>query len=110
MDFVVDNAVPLSAIFLGVVVLGSLAVLGVAGWRAWKVVRAAQKRMTTAAAALAAEGERLSAATAALPERQAELQAALSSLQRRAAVLQVLGASASEAIAVLKSPLRYLGR
>jgi len=110
VDYVVDNAVGLSAILLGVLVLVGLAVAALAGWRLWRVVRAAQKRVTAAAAELAAEGERLSAAAAALPERQAELQAAIASVQRRAAVLGVIATHASEALAVLKAPLRYLGR
>lgn len=105
-----DNAVWLSAIILGILVLAGVVVLGLTGWRAWKVLRAAQKRLTAASADLAVEGARLSAATAAMPERQAELQAAIASLQRRAAVLGVLAGSASDAAAVLKSPLRYLGR
>lgn len=110
MDYIVDNAVPLSAILLGVLVLAGLAVLGVAGWRLWTTVRAVQKRLAVVGAELAAESERLSAQVAALPERQAELQAAIASVQRRAAVLGVLAGSASEALAVLKAPLRYLGR
>ena len=42
------------------------------------------------------------------PERQAELQDALAGLQR-VALLQALAAHASEAAAILRSPLRYVG-
>ena len=105
-----DNAVPLSAIALLVLVLASLLILGIAGLRLWRTLRAVQRRVAAAGAELAAEGERLSAAVARMPERQAELQAAIDGLSRRTAALGVLASSASEAAAVLRAPLRYLGR
>ena len=110
MDFVVDHAVPLSAIVLGVLVLSGLAVLGLSGLRLWRLLKATQRRIGGAAASLGAEAERLSAAVAALPERQAEVQQAIGSLATRVRVLGVLVRSASEASAALRSPLRYLGR
>jgi uncharacterized protein YlxW (UPF0749 family) len=110
VDFIVDNAVGLSAIALGVLVLAGLAIAGIAGLRLWRAVRSAQRRATAAAAELAAETDRLSASLAQLPERQAELQASITALQRRAAAAALLARSASEALAVLRAPLRYLGR
>lgn len=110
MDFVVDHAVPLSAIVLLALVLGGLLVLGIAGLRLWRRVRAAQRRVTAAGAELNAELARLTEAQARMPERQAELQAAIEALSRRASVLGVLAGSAGDAIAVLRAPLRYLGR
>lgn len=110
MQFIVDHAVALSAIALGVLVLLGLAILAIAGLRLWRAVRAAQRRATAAAAELTAETERLSTSLAQLPERQAELQASIAALQKRAQVVTVLARSASEAAAVLRSPLRYLGR
>ncbi|HSJ74350.1 MAG TPA: hypothetical protein VK904_08530 [Miltoncostaeaceae bacterium] len=107
MDFIVDNAVALSAIFLGVVVLAALAVLALAGLRLWRRARAAQKRVGREGDALSAQADRLSAALAAMPERQAELQAELQSLQQRVAALGVLARSAAEARRVLRAPLRY---
>ena len=105
-----DNAVPLSAITLGVLVLVGLAILGIAAFRLWRALRVVQRRVTTAGEALAAEGERLSATAAQLPERQAEIQASVAALQARVAVLTSIANSASEAIEVLRAPLRYLGR
>lgn len=105
-----DNAVPLSGVFLGVLVLAGLLVVGLAALRLWRAVKGAQRRATAAVAELTAEADRLSSSVAAMPERQAELQEAIAALQRRAAVLAVLARSASEASAVLRSPLRYLGR
>jgi HAMP domain-containing protein len=110
MDFIVNNAVQLSAIALGVLVLAGLAALGIAGFRLWRVVRAAQERVGEVGAQLAAEGDRLQASLAALPDRQAEVQASIISLQRRVAALAVLSSSAGQAAAVLRAPLRYLGR
>jgi hypothetical protein len=110
VDFVVDNAVALSAIALGVLVLAALAVLGIAGWRLWRVVKRAQARVAEAAAVLAAENDRLQAALAALPDRQQELQASIRSLQGRVAALGVLAASAGQAAEVLRGPLRLIGR
>jgi uncharacterized membrane-anchored protein YhcB (DUF1043 family) len=107
VDFVVDNGVALSAIFLGVVVLVALGLLAVTGLRLWRRARAAQKRIERESEALTAQTDRLSAAMAAMPERQAELQWEIASLQRRVEVLKVLADSASEAVAVLRSPLRY---
>jgi Flp pilus assembly protein TadB len=109
VDFVVDNAVALSAILLGVVVLAALAVLALAGLKLWRRTRAAQKRIGRESEALAAQADRLSAALAAMPERQAELQGEIASLQQRVAALAVLAQSASEAQETLRFPLRYFG-
>jgi hypothetical protein len=110
MDFMVDNAVPLSAIALGVLVIVALAVLAVRALRLWRVLKATERHISGATAGLLAETDRLSAALAALPDRQAELQGSIASLSARVRVLSVLARSASEASAVLRSPLRYLGR
>ena len=109
MEAIVDNAVPVSAIVLGVLLLAGLLLAGIAGLRLWRVVKGAQRRVTRAGAELAAETERLSASLSLLPERQAEIQASIAVLARRAAALTVLARSASQAVAVLRSPLRYLG-
>jgi hypothetical protein len=110
VDFIVDHAVALSAIALLVLVLVGLAILAVATLRLWRAVRAAQRRVSTAAAELATQGELLSASLAQLPERQGEIETSIAALSRRAASLAVLARSASEAAAVLRAPLRYLGR
>ena len=110
MDFIVDHAVPLSAIALGVLVVVALVVLVVRGLRLWRVLRAVERRVSVATAGLLAESDRLSAALAALPDRQEELQGSIASLAVRVRVLSILARTASEASAVLRSPLRYLGR
>lgn len=109
MGFVVDHAVAISAIVLLVLVLTGLAILGIAALRLWRVVKAVNRRVSRAAADLAAEGDALSAALARLPDRQGELQGALADLRGRAALLGVLSKSATDALAVLRAPLRYLG-
>lgn len=107
MDFVVDNAVALSAIFLGVVVLIALAILAVAGLRLWRRTRAAQKRIDRETEVLTAKTDQLSAALDAMPQRQAELQGHIQDLQGRVAALTVLAQHAAEAQRILRSPLRY---
>ncbi len=105
-----DNAVWLSALVLLALVLASLVVLGLSGWRLFKVLKATQTRMGAAAASLSAEAERLSAAMAALPDRQAEVQDAVAALGMRIRILGLLASAASDAADVLRSPLRYIGR
>jgi HAMP domain-containing protein len=110
MQFAIDNAVALSAIALGVLVLAGLAVLGIAGFRLWRTLTRVKRRIAAASDALLAEADRLQQSLAALPDRQAEVQEAVASLQRRAAALSVLAASAGEAVQVLRAPLRFVGR
>ncbi len=107
MDFIADNAVALSAILLGVVVLVALAVLAVSGLRLWRRTKYAQKRIEPEAEALTARTDELSAALAAMPERQAELQGEIEALQGRVAALGVLARTAGEAQKTLRAPLRY---
>ena len=108
MDFLVDNATVMTVIVIAVIILIALAIAAIAGLRLWRVVRAAEKRVSVAGAELAAEGDRLTAALEALPERQAELQGSIRSLQARVDALTVLAQTAANASAVLRSPLRYL--
>ena len=110
MDFIADNAVWLSALVLLALVLASLLVMGLSGLRLFRVLKATQKRIGVVAASLGAEADRLSAAMAALPERQAEVQDALAALAVRVRVLGILARAASEAAAILRTPLSYLGR
>ena len=110
MDFIVDNAVGLSAIALGALVIAGLAVAGLSGLRLWRVLKGTERRISGATADLMAEADRLSAALAALPERQQELQGSIAVLSARVRVLGVLARAASEAAAVLRSPLSYIGR
>lgn len=110
MDFLDDNAVATAAIVFGILVLAGLVVLGVAALRLWRVLKMVQRQVARAGGALSAEVAQLSEALARLPERQAELQGSLEVLSRRATALGVLVSHASEAAAILRSPLRYLGR
>lgn len=110
MDYLVDNAVPLSAIALGALVLMGLAVLGTAALRLWGAIKVARRRAGAAAADLMAEADRLQIAAAALPARNEELGAAIQDLAVRARVLGVLTGALGEAVAVLRAPLTYIGR
>ena len=105
-----DNAVWLSALVMLALIVAGLIVLGLTGLRLFRVLKATQKRIAAGTAALSAETERLSAAMAALPQRQAEVQDAVAALAVRVRVLGILARAASEAAAVLRTPLSYLGR
>lgn len=108
MDFLIDNAVALSAIFLGVVVLIALAVAALAGFRLWRTIKRTQRILTERVEALAADAQRVSAAAERLPQRQAEVTDSLASLRSRAAAIGVVGKAAGEAAVILRAPLRYL--
>ncbi|MGD9695020.1 MAG: hypothetical protein AB7V42_05100 [Thermoleophilia bacterium] len=110
MEFLWDNAVAASAILLGVLVVAALVILGLSGLRLWRRIKAANARIGAASAALMAETDRLQAALDALPARQTELQGSIAGLQQRLGLLGLLASAASEASAVLRSPLRYIGR
>jgi hypothetical protein len=109
VDFVTDNGPALAAIAFGVLVLVGLIVLGVRALMLWRAIKAAKREVETHLTALMAEADRLSADLARLPGRQAELQRALGVLQSRIGYARVLAEHAGEAMATLRSPLRYLG-
>jgi len=110
VDLLADNGVPIAAIIFGVLVLVALAILGIAALRLWRVVKGVQRQIMRAGGALANEAAVLSESLARQPERRAELEEALAALQQRVALLQALASHASDAAAILRSPLRYVGR
>lgn len=108
VDYLIDNAVELSAIFLGLALLAGLAVAAVAGLRLWKTVKRTQRIVTERAAVLAAEADRITRALDALPQRQGEVAASVALLRTRAQAIGVVGRAAAEALVILRQPLRYL--
>ncbi len=110
MDFLADNGVPIAAIVFGVLVLVALVILGIAALRLWRVIKTVQRQLMRAGEALADEAALLSESLERRPERRAELEDALAALSQRVALLRVLASHASEAAAILRSPLRYVGR
>lgn len=110
MDFLADNGVPIAAIIFGVLVLAALVVLCIAGLRLWRVIKGVQREVTGATGALAAEVAQLQESLDRQPERRAEMQEAIAALSQRVALLQALASHASDAGAILLSPLRYVGR
>jgi uncharacterized protein YlxW (UPF0749 family) len=109
VDWLADHGPAVAAIAFGVLVLAGLIVLGVRALMLWRAIKAAKRAVETHLAALTAEADKLSAELARLPERQAELQRAISALQSRISYARVLAEHAGEAMATLRSPLRYLG-
>jgi hypothetical protein len=110
VDVIVRYAVHLSAIALAVLVVVGLVAAVIAALRLWRAAKAAQREASREIALLIAGTDRLNADLAALPERQEELQERIAFLQMRIRVLQLLAKSASEALDILRSPLRYVGR
>lgn len=110
MDWLRDNAIELSAIFLGVVVVVALIVLAAQAARLWLRTRAARRRLDAGRVGLEASLEQLEQKQAALPRRQAELDEQVGRLQSEIEALKVLVRYAAEASDALRSPLRYLGR
>jgi hypothetical protein len=110
MDFVVDHAIALSAIFLGVVVLVALVIMVVRGLALLRAARRAQGRVAEHVAVLTTEAERAQAGMERVTQGQEDLTRELDRLGARLAVAKVLSHNLSEAVAVLRAPLKYLGR
>jgi enoyl-[acyl-carrier-protein] reductase (NADH) len=110
MDFLVDNAVLLSAIICLVAIVGGGAILA---WRILAILRTIKRTKKTigvAAGALAADVKRVSDAVGALPQRQTEIAAALAQLQTSAGAAGIVAKHAMVARRALRAPLTYLGR
>ena len=107
MDWLSDNHVWLSAAIVGFVIVVSLVILAVVGWRLWRSTKTAMTSVSAAGKELAAEADRLQAAVDALPERQAEIQRGLADLQRRGAMLAVLAGTMGDLASTLRAPRRY---
>lgn len=110
MQWLVDNAVLVAFIVWLVLVLASLAYLGLRGWQAYRRLRRSSKVLGAAAQTLSADVQRVSDAVAALPRRQEELQEAILQAQRSAAAVGILARHAVVAQRILLSPAKYLGR
>lgn len=106
----IDHGVALAAAALGVLVLAGLAVAGVRAFLLYRSVRRAQGVVAEHIAVITAEVERAQARMERVTSLQAELAVEVERLRARLAVARVLARHASEAAAVLRGPLRYLGR
>ncbi|MEW6583234.1 MAG: hypothetical protein AB1416_10795 [Actinomycetota bacterium] len=110
MDWVLDHAVGLSALALGVLVIVGVAVAAIRGIVLYRVARRAQRRVGEYVAVLSAEAERAQTAMARVTQEQADLAREVESLRARLALAQILARHAGRAVAVLRAPMRYLGR
>jgi len=105
-----DNVVEASAIFLGLCVLVGLVALALTGLGLWRTFRRTKKRTEEPIERLSRAAERTEELQARLPSRQEDLDAAIAELQLQVRSVQTLAGHATAAVAVLRSPLRYLGR
>jgi len=110
LDFVIDHGVALAAILLGVLVTTGVLVAVIRGLRLYRVARRAQALAATEVATLSAEVARAQEGVERLAVAQEELARELDALNVRLAVARVLARHVSEALSVLRSPLRYMGR
>ena len=110
MDWVTENFVGLAAIALGVLVIVGITVAVVRGIRLYRTAMWAQGIAAEHVAVISAEAARAQATMDRVNENQAILQANLESLAAQLALAKALASHASDAIAVLRAPLRYLGR
>ncbi|MCB0882982.1 MAG: hypothetical protein KDC33_12310 [Thermoleophilia bacterium] len=110
MEWLADNAVLVAFLFAAVVVLAAMALAGWRGWRLYRAARAEGVRVTALTDSLSAEAARLQARADAIPRRQAEIQGTVGRIQREAAVLGVMASHATAARRTLMAPLRYIGR
>lgn len=92
------------------VVLVALTIAVLQAIRAWRRTKAALADGTRGAEVLKERVTNLEAQARDLQTRQGELSSAVSGLNWEAGVAKVIAAHAGRALAILKAPLRYVGR
>jgi hypothetical protein len=105
-----DNIVAVSAIFLGLCVLVGLIALAVTGTRMYRQFRRTNARVAEPMERLTASLETTERLQAEIPLRQEALDVSLAELQVQARAIGILASHASEAMTILRSPLKYVGR
>lgn len=110
MSWVADHLVLLAALTAAGLLIGGILMLLVAGLRAWRVSRRAMTSIGGEAASLTRAAEAAQARVADLSARGEELAGAREDLDRQIAVVRVIGEHLGRAIAILRAPLRAIGR
>lgn len=110
MDFLVDHAIALSAIFLGLAIITGLVLMVLRGWGLFRATKRAQGRVAEHVAVLSAEAERAQVGMERVTQGQEDLAHELDRLGARLAVAKVLSRHITDAAAILRAPLKYLGR
>lgn len=109
MDWIVDNAIALSGLVLGLAVLIGLAVLVISVVVFWKRASRARARLETGRLALEESAARLAETKARLEGRQGDLQGQVAAIQADVEQLQILARYALEAESAIGAPLRFVG-
>lgn len=110
MQWIGDHLVLVAGAVATALVLGGLAFLGIVGIRAWRLGRRAITDTGAQAQALMSRAEALQGKSAALSARTEDLAEARTGLDRQLAVAKVIGEHLGRALAILRAPLRALGR
>ncbi len=105
-----DNIIMVSAIFLGLCVIVGLVAVGVTGARLYFQFRRTNAQVSEPMERLTLSLETTERLQAQIPLKQEALDASLAELQVQARALGVIASYAGWAVAILRSPLRYLGR
>ena len=110
MDWVVDHGVALAAIALGAMVVPAIAVLAVRVLALVRTVKASRRGVEPPIDALRTESARVEVRIQRVMDGHAEASAAAGRLAVRIGEIRVLARHAARGLAILRSPLRYLGR
>lgn len=110
MNWTYRHGVLLAALFAIAVVLAALATAAIQALRAWRKTKAALADGTRQAEALKQRITSLEERARELQTRQGDLTNAIAGLNWEAGIAKVIAAHAARALAILKAPLRYVGR
>lgn len=105
-----DNIIMASAIFLGLCVLVGLIALGITGLRLYRQFRRTNARVEEPMERLTSSLETTERLQAQIPVKQEALDSSLAELQVQAKALGILASHAGAAVAILRAPIKYVGR
>jgi hypothetical protein len=110
VDFVDDNLIVLAASVLGVIVIVTAIVMTVRLIKLWRDIKRSRRRLDGHLTGIEAGTARTQAGIAHLQRLSDQENAEIALIQTHLAELQVLAGHAGRAFAVLRAPLRYIGR
>ena len=110
MSWIDRHSILLAGLFAIAVVLIAIATAVIRALRAWRRTKAAIADGTRQAEMLKQRITSLEARARELQSRQGEIVNAVAGLNWEAGIAKVIAAHAGRALAILKAPLRYVGR
>jgi len=110
VDFVDDNLIALAAGVLGVIVIVTAIVMTVRLVGLWRAIKRNRRRLDSHLAGIQAGTARTQSGVAYLQGLGEDEKAEIARIRGHLAELQVLAGEAGRAFAILRAPLRYIGR